>query len=126
MFKIMDCLQREYLELVGQQSGNKEEFFRDLELVLSVDSDTSMRKEAKRRIDQEVLRIGEMICHGDYLTNIRFETCKRLKQGSVTAIERYDYMKIFRLGLFHLRMNKTIQAGIESEICPGSFGISFQ
>ena len=65
MFKIMDCLQREYLELVGQQSGNKEEFFRDLELVLSVDSDTSMRKEAKRRIDQEVLRIGEMICHGD-------------------------------------------------------------
>ena len=108
MFKIMDSLQHQYLVMVGQQSENSEEFFKDMELVLSVDCDSDLRKEAKRRIDKEVLKAGEMILHGDLLTNIRFETCKRLKQGSITPIERYDYMKIFRLGLFHLRMNKTI------------------
>ena len=116
MFKIMDSLQREYLELVGQQSRNKELFFKDLDLVLSVDSDPVMRKAAEERIRQEVLGAGEMICHGDYLTNIRFETCKRLKQGSITAIERYDFMKLFRLGLFHLRMTKTIQVNNKTKV----------
>ena len=105
----MDSLQREFLELVGQQSDNKELFFKDLDHVLSVDGNPVLRKDAEQRIKEEVLQAGEMICHGDYLTNIRFETCKRLKQGSVTAIERYDFMKLFRLGMFHLRMTKTIQ-----------------
>ena len=119
MFKIMDALQCEYLELVGQQSDNKDMFFKDLDVILSVEGDAAMRKEAEKRIRQEVLSAGEMICHGDYLTNIRFETCKRLKQGSVTAIERYDFMKMFRLGLFHLRMTKTIQdleCGMKNEV----------
>ena len=119
MFKIMDSLQLEYLNLVGQQAENREEYFSDLELMMSVDCEASKRKAAEKRIAIEVLRTGEMICHGDYLTNIRFETCKRLKQGSVTAFERYDFMKIFRLGMFHLRMNKTIQdieSGIPNEV----------
>ena len=99
----------EYLQLVGEQAKNKEAFFYDLEVLQSVDCESSKRKEAKKRVDEEVLCAGEMILHGDLLTNIRFETCKRLKQGSITSIERYDYMKIFRLGLLHLRMSKTIQ-----------------
>ena len=119
MFKIMDTLQLEFLHMVGQQSEKGEEFLNDLEVLQSVDCEGSLRREAKNRVDREVLRAGEMIVHGDLLTNVRFETCKRLKQGSITSIERYDYMKIFRLGLFHLRMAKTIQdlqTGMPNEV----------
>ena len=52
---------------------------------------------------------GELICHGDQLTHERFESCKRLAQGSSSAFERFEYMPIFRLGTFHMRMSKTIQ-----------------
>ena len=32
------------------------------------------------RIKKEVLRAGELIFHGDQLTNERFDSCKRLAQ----------------------------------------------
>ena len=60
-----------------------------------------------------------MICHGDLLTEVRFESCKRLRRMCVTAVERFDFLRVFRLGTFHLRLNKTIQdvvAGIKSEV----------
>ena len=119
MFKIMDILQLKYLHLVGQQAVDKGEFFRDLDLIQSVDCETVVRKAAEERIAKEVIRAGDMICHGDYLTNIRFLTCKRLRQGSQTALERYEYMAHFFLGMLHLRMNKTIQdiqCGMPSEV----------
>ena len=53
------------------------------------------------------------------MTEERFEACKRLRRMCVTAVERFDFMRVFRLGTFHLRLNKTIQdvvAGIKSEV----------
>ena len=109
MLKIMENLQLEYLSLVGEQAANREKFFEDLRKILSVDCDTGEREAAESRIKEHCLNCGEMICHGDYLTFERFESCKRLRQGSISSFERFEYMPIFRIGMFHLRMNKTIQ-----------------
>ena len=76
MFKIMDTIQHEFLTLVGEQAEDKEEYFKDLELMLSVECEPIRRKAAEKRISKQVLLAGELICHGDYLTDIRFETCK--------------------------------------------------
>ena len=44
---------------------------------------------------EEVLAAGELICHGDLLTNERFESCKRLRQGSTSAFERFEFSQPF-------------------------------
>ena len=119
MIKIMEHLQWQYLNLVGEQSKDKEAFEKDLKMIYSVDLDKPVRLKAEERIKEEVTRAGDMICHGDLLTDVRFETCKRLRRMGVTAVERFDFLKIFRLGTFHLGMNKIIQdivAGMKSEV----------
>ena len=119
MIKIMEQLQKEYLTLVGQHSETKEVYFKDLKLIYSVDAKKEEREAAEERIKVEVVSAGEMICHGDLLTDVRFETCKRLRRMAVTAVERFDFMKIFRLGTFHMEMNKIMQdigAGMKNEV----------
>ena len=120
MIKIMELLQWQYLNLVGEQCADKETFKKDLKAIYSsIDIDKSVRIEAEERVKKVVAIAGEMICHGDLLTEVRFEACKRLRRMCVTAVERFDFLRIFRLGTFHLRMNKTIQdivAGIKSEV----------
>ena len=119
MIAIMEILQSKYLHLVGEQSKDKETFFKDLKSIYSVDLDEDVREAAEMRIKEEVKSAGELICHGDLLTDVRFETCKRMRRMAVTAVERFDFLKIFRLGTFHLGMNKVIQdvvAGMKSEV----------
>ena len=106
MFKIMDNLQLEFLNLIGEQAEDKERYFKDLKLILSVDCDVKIREDAERRVKEQEKVSGVLICHSDQLTKERFENCKRLKQGSTSAFERYEYMPVFRVGMFHLRMNK--------------------
>ena len=96
MFKIMENLQLDYLNLVGEQADEKEKYFEDLRMILSMDCERSVREAAELRVKEQVLSVGEMICHGDQLTNERFDSCKRLKQGSTTAFERFEFMPIFR------------------------------
>ena len=96
MFKIMESLQLEYLNLVAEQAEDKEKYLEDLKIILSVESGNDVREAAENRIKKEVLKAGELICHGDQLTNERFESCKRLKQGSTSAFERFEFMPIFR------------------------------
>ena len=109
MMKIMSALQLEYLTLVGQQAEDKEGYFSNLRKMLSVDCSEEEREAAEKVVRKQVLLSGELICHGDQLTNERFESCKRLAQGSSSAFERFEFMPIFRLGTFHMRMSKTIQ-----------------
>ena len=70
---------------------------------MSVDCDKETREAAEERIKEQVKKSGVLICHGDQLTEERFESCKRLKQGSTSCFERYEFMPIFRIGMFHLR-----------------------
>ena len=117
MIKIMEVLQWQYLNLVGEQCDDKELYKKDLQSIYSVDLDKSARIEAEQRVKREVAKAGEMINHGDLLTEVRFEACKRLRRMCVSAVERFDFLRVFRLGTFHLRMNKTIQdigAGMKS------------
>ena len=119
MIKIMEHLQRMYLNLVGEQVEQKDRYFQDLKIIYCVETDRSVREMAEERVKEEVKKAGEMICHGDLLTDVRFESCKRLRRMAVTAVERFDFLKIFRLGTFHLGMNKVIQdivAGMKSEV----------
>ena len=119
MIKIMELLQWEYLNLVGEQVENKSEFKKDLMTIYSTAGDKEDREEAEARVHEEVKKAGVMILHGDLLTDVRFETCKRLRRMCVSATERFDYMNIFRLGTFHLYMNKVIQdivAGMKQEV----------
>ena len=119
MIKIMESLQWTYLNLVGQQSKDKEAFFTDLKTIYTVESDKDIREEAEIRIKEEVKSAGELIAHGDLLTDVRFEACKRLRRMGDTSVERFDFLKIFRLRTFHLAMNKYMQdivAGMKSEV----------
>ena len=109
MFKIMNNLQLEYLNLIGEQAVEKAKYFEDLKQILKVDCDNESREASEERVKEHEKKAGVLICHGDQLTEERFESCKRLKQGSVSAVERYEFMPIFRIGMFHLRMSKTIQ-----------------
>ena len=108
MIKIMDLLQWQYLQLVGEQCEDKEQYKKDLKLIYSFDADKSAKLKAEKRVKAAVTLAGEMICHGDLLTEVRFESCKRLRRMCVSAVERFDFLRVFRLGTFHLRMNKLL------------------
>ena len=101
----MSSLQLQYLNLVGEQVEDKDIFFQDLNKILSVECEVLEREAAEKRIKEEVLKKGELLCNGDQLTNERFESCncKRLAQGSLSAFERFEFLPIFRLGTFHMR-----------------------
>ena len=108
MFLILKSLQLQYLNLIREQVANKEEYFKDLNTILSVDSQPDKRAAAEKRIKLEEKKAGVLICHGDQLTKERFESCKRLAQSGASAVERFEFMPVFRIGMFHLRMNKSI------------------
>lgn len=109
MHKIMSSLQLEYLILAAEQATHKDVYLASLRKILSVECSEEERVAAEQVIKDQILQTGELICHGDQLTNERFECCKRLAQGSASAFERFEFMPIFRLGTFHMRMAKTIQ-----------------
>ena len=64
-------------------------------MILSVNSNPEDREEAEGRIMEQVTKSGVLVCHGDLLIKERFESCKRLKQGSTSSFERYEFMPLF-------------------------------
>ena len=96
MLQIMESLQLEYLNLIGEQAQDREKYFEDLRMMLSVECETVEREAAEERVKEHSLNCGVMISHGDYLTFERFESCKRLRQGSASAFERFEFMSVFR------------------------------
>ena len=55
-----------------------------------------MLEDAEKRVHSVVLDAGEYVGHGDLLTFQQFYVAKRLCQGSVTAIERLEFVRYFR------------------------------
>ena len=109
MFKIMHSLQLRYLNLLIEQAEDMEQTKEDINLLSNSEVSVTVREEAEKRMKLVEKKAGVLICHGDQLTKERFENCKRLAQSGVTALERFEFMPVFRLGMFHLRMNKSIQ-----------------
>ena len=106
MIQIEEEIQLDFLKLIAEQASNREAFLRDLELIQKKDCDNLEREAAEQRVHQEVLEVGEYIGHGDYLTWQKFYDAKRMLESSITALERKEYIKYFKLALFHMKMNK--------------------
>ena len=75
-------------------------------MIQNQECSTAEREAAGERIHLAVLEAGEFIGHGDYLTFQKFYDAKRLMQPGVTAFERLEFLKYFKLALFHMKMNK--------------------
>ena len=56
-------------------------------------------------MNQQFLILG----YGDLLTFQKFYDAKRLMQSGVTALERLEYIRYFKVALFHGKMNKIFQ-----------------
>ena len=119
MLLIMDHIQLQYLNFVAEQADDPEVYKNDVKIIYSTDVDKYVREAAEERVKVQAEKAGVAILHGDLLTDVRFETCKRLRRLAVTARERYDFLTYFRLGTFHMAMNKIIQdigAGMTNEV----------
>ena len=108
MMEICKEIQLDFLKLTAELVPNKNDFLEDLNLIQREDCDISDREAAEKRIHSEILEAGEYIGHGDYLTFQKFYDAKRLLQPGVTALERLEFIKYFKVALFHMKMNKVI------------------
>ena len=106
MIEICKEIQLDFLKLTAELVPNKIGFLEDLELIQKEDCDTLTREAAEKRIDAAVIEAGEYIGNGDYLTFQKFYDAKRSLQSGVTAIERMEFVKYFKVALFHMKMNK--------------------
>ena len=106
MIEIMKNIQQDFLELTAELVTEKEAFNCDLKMVQDTDCDIIDRKAAQKRLVDGVLEAGEYIGHGDQLTFQKFYDGLRLSQTGVTAIERLEFIRYFRIALFHTKMSK--------------------
>ena len=106
MIQILNSVQLDFLMLTAEQVANKDDFLSDLSLVQDKDCDTDSRDAAAARMHLAVLECGEYIGSGDYLTFEKFYVAKGLSQTCVTALERFEFIKYFKVALFHMKMNK--------------------
>ena len=108
MIQILESVQLDFLMLTAELVTDKAGFLSDVELLQNKDSDSYSRDAATKRIHAAILESGEYIGHGDYLTFEKFYSAKGLSQTCVTALERFEFIKYFKLALFHMKMNKVI------------------
>ena len=108
MIQILESVQLDFLMLSAELVSDKEEFLSDIKLLQNKESDSNSRDEAAIRIHKAILESGEYIGHGDYLTFEKFYSAKGLSQTCVTALERFEFIKYFKLALFHMKMNKVV------------------
>ena len=109
MIQILDHVQTEFLLLVAEMIEDGEEkktFLNDVAVLQSEETSIEIKDQAARRIHTTVLKYGEYIGYGDYLTFEKFYSAKGLSQSGVTALERKEFIKYFKIALFHLKMNK--------------------
>ena len=106
MIQILESVQLDFLMLTAELVDDKDGFLSDLSLLQNKDSDPNARNAAAARIHLAVQESGEYIGSGDYLTFEKFYSAKGLSQTCVTALERFEFIKYFKLALFHMKMNK--------------------
>ena len=80
--------------------------YQDLEKEESVE-DRSLREAAEERVFNVLQAHGERIGHGDLMTFSNFRQAVLWSIGCERAVDRLDYLGIFRMQLFHLLMAKT-------------------
>ena len=74
---------------------------------METEEEVVKREKAESRVLEAVAVYGEWIGWGDALTFKMFwHGAKSLCQGAVTALERLDFLSLFRIGFLHLKFNK--------------------
>ena len=117
-------LQREFLDLIKKQQPNNLQFAKDLEHIYRAvveeeeQEDKSNREQAEFRVQLVCKLHGENIMHGDLLTFQKFRQAELMRVSSVRAVDRLEYIGIFRMQLFHLVMSKTCQVLLSSCLRP--------
>ena len=64
------------------------------------------REAAEQRVKHVLLQHGELISHGDLLTFQRVRQAIMMQADEVRALDRLDFIGLFRLQIFHLTMSK--------------------
>ena len=106
-------LQLDKLNLLQQVFPENKQYVQDLKVIqIEVTSEEAeverqSREEAEQRVMLVVLEHGEMIGHGDLMTFQKINEAIMRRAGEVRAIDRLDYLGVFRLQLFHMVMAKT-------------------
>ena len=124
MVQLAVTLQDEVLDTLKSQRPNDVQLHEDLDLIRKKvpgnesSEDKALRLQAEQRVKCVVQDHGEWIGHGDLLTFQKVRQARLARVGSVSAVGRLEFLGPFRLGLFHLQMNKLgidIGAGMPDE-----------
>ena len=126
-----DELQWELLQLIKKQRPNDLEFALDLDHIYrpinkeESPEDQLEREAAEHRVKLVTQNHGENIGHGDLLTFQKFLQAGLMRVSCVRAVDRFEFLGIFRMQLFHLCMAKTAQVihvcNLLKYISPGTF-----
>ena len=113
MIKMASDLQRETLENLAasrpgdlQYAEDLKRIYQDVEKEESLE-DLNLREAAEERVFEVLQAHGERIGHGDLLTFANFRQAVLWSAGCQRAVDRLDFLGIFRMQLFHLVMSKT-------------------
>ena len=115
MLEMLHELQLEKLELLRRQRPADLQFAEDLvEIQKEVPGDESdeakeVRVAAEERVKAVVMEAGERVYHGDLLTFQKLTFAKLVGAPCVRALDRFEFLGVCRLQLFHLVMNMRAQ-----------------
>ena len=106
-------LQLAKLNLLLQIYSENSQYAKDLQHIqVELTSDETPeekleREAAEHRVKLVLLQHGEQVGHGDLMTFQKIRQAFQMMAGEDRAIDRLDFLGIFRLQLFHLIMAKT-------------------
>ena len=91
----------------GQYAQDLEEIQVEVLAGFETPAQKQRRKEAEDRVKMVLIQHGEPVGHGDLMTFQKMNQAVMMCTNEVTAIDRLDFLGIFRLQIFHLVMAKT-------------------
>ena len=105
-------LQLEKLKLLRQVYPGNAQYAQDLDRIQveitgeETPQERVEREAAEHRVKLVVLQHGELIGHGDLMTFQKVRQAVMAQADEVRALDRLDFIGIFRLQIFHLVMSK--------------------
>ena len=110
MIEMLMELQLAKLQQLRSQLPENEQYASDLEVVTMIvppDESTAAkaaRVAAEERVKAVVLQHGERVFHGDLLTFQKFTDAMLMRTGCVRALDRFEFLGLCRVQLFHMIM----------------------
>ena len=108
-------MQLDKLELLRRQRPADQQYAKDLiEIQKEVPGDESdeakeVRVAAEERVKAVVMEAGERVYHGDLLTFQKLTSAKLMGAPCVRALDRFEFLGLCRIQLFHLVMSMRAQ-----------------